>query len=142
MNNKINLDNLVIDAFTTPEPRCVMSDISIGEAIDIMDDEDIRHLPIQNKEGAVVGILSDRDVASFRRLKNLHQNKVEEIMITDPISVPLGTPLSEAVFLMSENKIGSLVITDNDGGVAGIFTSIDALNALVEVLRGEILSIE
>jgi predicted transcriptional regulator len=40
---------------------------------------------------------------------------------------------------MSSKKLGSLIVTNSSGDVSGIFTNTDALNALVEVLRGEIL---
>jgi CBS domain-containing protein len=63
--------------------------------------------------------------------------RAEDFMTAAPYCVPAGTPLEEVAFEMSAHKFGSVLVTDEDGNVSGIFTSIDALNALVEVLRGE-----
>lgn len=45
-----------------------------------------------------------------------------------------NAPLLDVVFHLSEEKIGSAIITD-DGKLDGIFTTTDALNALVDILK-------
>ena len=59
-----------------------------------------------------------------------------DVMAKNPYTVESGTSLEEVVFAMSRQKIGSAVICSR-GDVVGIFTSTDALNALVEILRGQ-----
>ena len=61
-------------------------------------------------------------------------------MVENPESVQAGSLLSEAVFKMSEHMIGSLLVLDEEGKLDGIFTSTDALNALIEVLRDEVIT--
>ena len=39
---------------------------------------------------------------------------------------------------MSDAKIGSLIVNDDNEKLVGIFTNTDALNALIEVLRGDV----
>ncbi|HEX5954088.1 MAG TPA: CBS domain-containing protein, partial [Rhodanobacteraceae bacterium] len=60
-----------------------------------------------------------------------------DIMATDPISVLADTPLDEVAFDMSERKIGSVLVYEESGEYLGIFTVTDALNALIEIVRGE-----
>ena len=60
-------------------------------------------------------------------------------MKKDPYIVDSTTKLSEVAFYMAKHKYGSALVQEPDGEL-GIFTSTDALNALVEVLRGDILS--
>ena len=60
-------------------------------------------------------------------------------MQKEPYLVSADTKLSEVAFYMSKNKYGSALVMNPDGDL-GIFTSTDALNALVEVLRGDILT--
>ena len=40
---------------------------------------------------------------------------------------------------MSSKKLGSAIVLDEQGDLAGIFTTTDALNALVEVIRGKLV---
>ena len=58
-------------------------------------------------------------------------------MKKDPYCASPHARISEVAMEMSSNKYGSAIILDNEGGI-GIFTSIDALNALIEIVRGEV----
>ncbi len=61
-------------------------------------------------------------------------------MTANPYIVEPDVELEKVVFHMSKNKIGSAIVKFDGGANTefGIFTSTDALNALLEVLRGEI----
>jgi acetoin utilization protein AcuB len=103
-----------------------------------MEQHGVRHLPIV-RGGGVVGVVSDRDLRVARGLSAERRNQVmaSDIMATDPISVLADTPLDEVAFDMSERKIGSVLVYEEGGEYLGIFTVTDALNALIEVARGE-----
>ena len=58
-------------------------------------------------------------------------------MTADPYTVSIEANLDDVAFEMSRNKYGSAIVMDNNDEVYGIFTSTDALNALIEVLRKE-----
>jgi len=85
-------------------------------------------------------VVSDRDLRVARGLGAERRNQVmaSDIMATDPISVLADTPLDEVAFNMSERKIGSVLVYEESGEYLGIFTVTDALNALIEVVRGEV----
>jgi acetoin utilization protein AcuB len=91
---------------------------------------------MQNEK--VVGIVSDRDLKVISGLKMLEKSLLtaEDIMSVDPITVDSSTLLDEVAFEMSERKIGSVIVTENDQFV-GIFTVTDALNAFIEAARAE-----
>jgi len=57
-----------------------------------------------------------------------------------PYVVESGTPLDQVALEMSNRKIGSAIVRNFDSFNYGIFTSTDALNALIEVVRGQIMS--
>ena len=87
----------------------------------------------------VVGILSDRDVKLIETcFEDISSLKVDYVMTPDPYTVSPDTPLEEVVFTMSKEKIGSAIVISETDGYMGIFTSTDALNALLEVLRGDV----
>ena len=57
-----------------------------------------------------------------------------------PTDLALGwdrasAPLDEVAHAMSEKKVGSVIVNDEDGKFLGIFTVTDALNALIEIVR-------
>lgn len=130
--------NVPVEAFTTPDPVMVPDSASIDAMFELMEKHGVRHLPIVH-DGGVVGVVSDRDLRVARGLSAERRNQVtaRDIMATDLISVLADTPLDEVAFNMSERKIGSVLVYEESGGYLGIFTVTDALNALVEVMRGE-----
>ena len=60
--------------------------------------------------------------------------RVEEAMVMDVVTVAPDAPVGEVVESMLERKIGSVVVTDGDR-VVGVFTTIDALRALHQLLE-------
>ena len=57
------------------------------------------------------------------------------IMATDPVMVNASDALDDVAFIMSDKKIGSVIVNEADGSFLGIFTVTDALNALIEICR-------
>jgi acetoin utilization protein AcuB len=66
-----------------------------------------------------------------------NQVTARDIMAADPVSVFADTPLDEVAFDVSERKIGSMPVYEESGAYLGIFTVTDALDALIEIVRGE-----
>ncbi len=138
-NKEIDVKNLTIDGFTTPCPMTVDVSTPVNELILKMEQNEIRHLPVIDKDNIAVGIITDRDIATVRSFGFSADLLAQDLMSKDPVSVNEHFSLMEAAFMMSNQKLGSLIVTNSKEEVSGIFTSTDALNALVEVLRGEIL---
>lgn len=128
---------LPIEEFTTPDPIMVSLDTALDELMMLMAGSGVRHLPVVG-EGKVVGIISDRDLRLYSGLSDAEKYQVNavDIMSPDPLTVSKNMPLDEVAFLMSENKVGSVIVVDGDNDqIFGIFTATDALNALVEIIR-------
>ncbi|MFA7585628.1 MAG: CBS domain-containing protein [Novosphingobium sp.] len=129
--------NLPVEEYTTPNPVTAGEDMLIDDLRRLMEEHGIRHLPIV-RGGTVVGVISDRDarlVAGLDFEKKL-QVRAADIMASDPLTVSAATPLDEVAYAMSEQKIGSVIVNDENGQFLGIFTVTDALNALIEIARG------
>lgn len=129
--------NLPVEEYTTPNPVTAGEDMLIDDLRRLMEEHGIRHLPIV-RGGTVVGVISDRDarlVAGLDFEKKL-QVRAADIMASDPLAVSAATPLDEVAYAMSEQKIGSVIVNDENGQFLGIFTVTDALNALIEIARG------
>ena len=54
-------------------------------------------------------------------------------MSLEPLMVYANDKLSDVAFQLSSAKIGSAIVLDEDSKIFGIFTTTDALNALVEI---------
>ncbi len=109
------------------------------DALQTMKENKIRHLPIVESDGTVVGIVSDRD------LKNIDpptliggsdhdasNSLLVDIMTPNPI---LGHPMDfveEAAILFYEHKIGALPIVSTDK-LVGIITETDLLYKYIEL---------
>ena len=132
------IKNISVEEFTTPCPKVVSLDTELSELERLMKDEGFRHIPVKDN-GNLVGIISERDIFFAYRSEERDQLLAKDIMHKDPYLVDSSTKLSEVAFDMSRNKYGSALVKTPDGEL-GIFTSTDALNALVEVLRGDVLS--
>lgn len=129
--------NLPVEEYTTPNPVTAREDMLIDDLRRLMEEHGIRHLPIV-RGGTVVGVISDRDarLVSGLDFEQKLQVRAGDIMAPDPLTVSAGTPLDEVAYAMSEKKIGSVIVNDENGQFLGIFTVTDALNALIEIARG------
>jgi acetoin utilization protein AcuB len=121
----------------TSNPVTIPANLSLADAALRMHDHGIRHLPVID-QGHIVGIVSERDLALVMGIPGVDKERVEvtEAMTPHPYIVDPSTPLEDVVMLMHERKLGTAVIMEN-GEMRGIFSVIDALAALVIMLKGE-----
>jgi len=128
----------------TRHPITITEDVGVGEALKIMRDNKVRRLPILDKKGKLVGIVSDKDLlyaspspATSLSVHELHyllsKLTVKEIMSSPVITVTEYTPLEEAARIMADNKIGGLPVMRNDK-VVGIITETDMFKIFLEML--------
>jgi acetoin utilization protein AcuB len=117
--------------FMTPAPHSIGRDQPLKLAHDRMRSLGIRHLPVLSG-GRLTGILSQRDALLVESLRDVDPERVlvEEAMSTDVYVVGPDTPLEEVASAMAEHKYGCAVVMAGSH-VAGIFTTVDALRALV-----------
>lgn len=109
---------LIIDPITLNE------DALIGQAQRLMSENKIGGIPIVNKSGKLVGILTNRDLRFERNMKR----KVSEVMTVEKlISAPKGTDMKGAEKILERYKIEKLPVVDKDGKLVGLITYKDIL---------------
>ncbi len=123
-----------IQKYMTAMPHTVGRAIPVQTALTLMREHRIRHLPVQDG-GKLVGVLTDRDVKLASGFNGAQELTVEEVMTSDPYTVTPETPLDHVTLQMAEHKYGCAVVQQSNGKVVGIFTSIDALRVLSEMLE-------
>ena len=112
---------------------------TIREALERMEDKKIRHLPIVDDKGEIVGIVSDRDLKEAipssligKQDLSVYDTLLSEIMTRDPLT---GHPLDfveEAAVIFYEHGIGCLPVV-SAGKVVGIITETDLLYRYIEL---------
>ena len=124
-----------VSRFMTTHPVTIDRASTLAVARRLMQAHEIRHLPVVD-DGRLVGVVSDHDVRLLERMAKLDADtvRVEQAMVRNPCVVTGDTALDEVTEIMAEHKYGSVIIMGRDG-VEGIFTAIDACQALTKILR-------
>lgn len=124
----------------TQNPTIVSATASVRDAVALFRDLEVRHLPVVNDDGELVGMLSDRDLRglSFPSLINEEwlgtiqsalDAQVSSLMTSDVLFVDAETDISEVIDRMLEHKIGAVPVVDAEGLLAGIVSYVDVLRA-------------
>jgi acetoin utilization protein AcuB len=124
-----------IERFMTPSPHTIGQEQPLSVAHRIMREYGIRHLPVL-AGGKLIGLLSQRDLHFIETLRDVDPErvKVNEAMSQDVYAIGPRSPLREVAKEMAEHKYGAAVIVES-GRVVGVFTTIDALRALSDLVE-------
>ncbi|MEM8711852.1 MAG: CBS domain-containing protein, partial [Planctomycetota bacterium] len=113
----------------------------IDLAVSLMDWEHIRYVPVEDSEGKLVGLLSQRML--MRLIVKRHGSAkraadeplaVREVMMPNPHTVSPGATTLAAIEKMNELKIGCLPVVEN-GRLVGIVTEHDFVDAAAKLLK-------
>ena len=128
------MDKVTLRSFMTPAPHTIGAAETLATARALMRRHHIRHLPVL-EAGQLVGILSERDLLLIAGLPGMELERVAvaEAMTPDPRCISPDSSLEWVVAEMAQARLGSIIVVD-DERVVGIFTTIDALRALGELL--------
>jgi len=121
----------------------VAPETTLSEALRIVRDKKIRHLPVV-ADGKLVGIVTDRDLKKVSASDAttlsvwelnylLDRVKIGDFMVREVISVSPDTAIDEAAELMIAHRIGSLPVVE-EGEVVGILTETDLVETLVAIM--------
>ncbi len=90
----------------------------------IMNWQKIRHVPVENEKGELVGLISSRNLIRYLSKRNTEHESVESLMTKKPITVSPETLIPEALRLMLDFNVGCLLVVENKR-LAGIITEHD-----------------
>jgi acetoin utilization protein AcuB len=119
----------------TPRPTVLHPDATLERARRSMVELGVRHLPVVDRDGRLVGMVSQRDLAAVG--PELH-GRVGELMAQEPVSVAPDTAAYQAAYLLLHRRIGSLPVTDEHGSLLGIVTESDFVRAAYALLGGTV----
>ena len=122
-----------VDTLMSTELRLLTPDCPVGDAWEAMRKHRVRHLPVV-QDGALAGLLTDRDVR--RALAAVHPGSlpVSELMSTETLHVVSGTSVQDAAQLMALAKVSCLPVKRGTQ-LVGLLTLTDVLEHCLEHLR-------
>ena len=100
------------------DPVTILKDNTVGDALQIMQENKIGGIPVVDNEGMLIGIVTNRDL----RFQSDMERKIEEVMTKENIVTTHETDLKSAAKVLLENKIEKLPVVDNNGKLIGLIT--------------------
>jgi CBS domain-containing protein len=128
----------VVAEIMTREVTCTEMDNTLGEAMALCSENQIRHLPVLDEHKCLVGLVTDRDLRYFLspRLGTLSENSSDRESMERPVHLVMvrsvhvtsaNSSLAEAAQIMLDHRIGCLPVIDGERHVVGIITTNDFL---------------
>ena len=126
-------------AVMSPRFLTALSSDPLLEAAETMVANHIRHLPVVDETGHLVGILSERDLrtalgrpreAITHWLSSPSNRTVRDVMTSPAISIRAEQPLSQVIATMVDGGVGALPVVDRENHPIGIVSYPDVLRAV------------
>jgi len=101
------------------DPVTMSPDDKVSDALEVMRKYKISGVPITQKDGRLVGILTNRDL----RFETRFDVPIRKVMTKDHlITVPVGTTLEEAEKILHEHRVEKLLVVDDKYNLKGLIT--------------------
>src|SRR5215813_9383474 len=134
-----------VEQFMSTDLFTVRPDDLVDLAASVMDWRHIRHVPVEDGEGHLVGLITHRGLlrlfgTGIHAVRNGRIGEtrspvtVREIMVANPITISPNTSSLEAIEIMRKNRIGCLPVVEG-GHLVGIVTSFDFLEASAQLFQ-------
>ncbi len=122
----------------TEHPETVTGDQTLADALQRLGALDVRHLPVVDRGGRLIGMLSERDVLGalgppgtpVELIDRTFARTVDTLMTPDVLAAEPDSPLVDLVDAMIHKKVGAMPIIDADRVVVGIVSYVDVLRVV------------
>lgn len=128
---------MAVDLFTV-RPQDILD-----LAASLMHWRHVRHVPVEDDGGRLIGIVSHRDLIELMATGKLASGEpivVRDIMKTDLVTVSPDTPTLDALELMRERNIGCLPVIKEER-LVGLVTSYDFLTVSAKLFEERLSSV-
>jgi acetoin utilization protein AcuB len=124
----------------------VYAETGVFKAQELMAANHIRHLPVVEPDGRLIGIVTDRDIRSalpyefFKQHPSAEEKRkfsklqIKDIMSRDPITISPTYTIQDALLMIQDAKVGALPVVDEDNKLKGIISVRDLLRTFINVL--------
>ena len=123
------------------QPATILATASVADAVEVLESMRVRHIPVVDGEGVLVGMISDRDLGPLmtafiagaeveRMAVPPSERTVADLMSTDPVAVEEDADVSETIDVLLDERVGAVPVVDGADHVVGIISYVDVLAAL------------
>jgi CBS domain-containing protein len=128
-----------VGQFMSTDLFTVGPDDLVDLAASVMDWRHIRHVPVEDQEGRLVGLVTHRGVLRVLSTGNRTNSDdssttVRDVMVHNPVTVSPDTSSLDAIEIMRGNRVGCLPVVEGDQ-LVGIVTSYDFLEASAKLFQ-------
>ncbi|MBU0665020.1 MAG: CBS domain-containing protein [Proteobacteria bacterium] len=135
---------MYISRYMIREPLTATPEMTLPEARRLLNENHFRHLPVVDRQGQLVGMITDRDLRSaypssvlseserLQAYARVEKTTVVDVMSTECIGLTPESTLDDALLLFDREGVGALPVLE-DGQLVGIFSSRDLLTAYKEL---------
>ena len=132
---------LTVGDWMTPNPFTIQEDASVIEAIHLLKEKNVRRLPVMRGK-AIAGLVTEKMLYGYMPTKAtsldqweihylLSKTPVKAAMNAKPYTVTPATPIADAAKLLHDRKLNGVLVVDEQGVLAGLLTTTNALEALI-----------
>ena len=116
------------------DPITVSDRTSVQEAIHLMQENAIRHLPVVNAKEKLLGWVTLSDMKQGLLPAVVTGLSLADLMIKDPITIHPDADVETAAQIIYQRKIGGMPVVDGDDKVLGVITVTDILGAFIRIM--------
>lgn len=138
--------SMLVQEIMTKNVLTTTAGTSVTDALSLMREKNVRRLPVLDKSGKLVGIVSDKDLlyaspspatslSVFEINGLLSKIFVSHVMSAKVLTIAEDLPVEDAARIMADKKIGGLPVMKG-GKLIGIVTETDLFRALLQLFGG------
>jgi len=131
--SKLLVEEFMDTDFVTCEP-----DNSIDLVSEMMDWRQLRHMAVESKKGKLCGLITAPLLLKYHirksRINEPAKSSIEEIMLTDPVTIGPKASILEAMEIMRTKKVGSLPVV-RKGDLIGMITVLNLLQVTGRLIK-------
>jgi CBS domain-containing protein len=116
-----------VDQLMTSNPVCCTPDSPLSDVAQLMVQHDCGEIPVAQPGGALVGVITDRDIVCRTVARGLNplEMRAADCMSQPALAVTVGTGLEECCRLMESRQIRRMPVVDMQGRICGIVAQAD-----------------
>ena len=124
---------MLVSDYMSKSPFTIAQNADYDRAFEIMEKKNLHHLPVVNKKGYVVGIVTRRDLEVAAR--HFHEAPAEicEVMHAPVVTITADASMTTAAERMTQFRIGGLPVLDEEKRIVGMLTETDVFRAFVKL---------
>lgn len=119
----------------TPDPIVIDESASVDDAVRLLEENEITGLPVVDRDGVLVGVISQTDIVRARAVAHLWHRwpglRVRHLMHAPALTADRAMNMEEAAQLMERAHVHRLIVVDDDQMTPiGIISTTDLVRSL------------